>query len=175
MNPHARLRPPRANLITGISCVVRVAVHVDGKPDGTGDVDSFCGSLFRAQPTGEDGAVPGRPCPGDDARGYARRKDRVDTHVPAPGSLLEGGHGRDGRRPDGAGRLGKCPLHRLNWRKVQRVQHRNTQGGCEPDRRFVECVVVYHVIPGLPHLRVRSREARLGRGEGGRGADLGLL
>src|SRR5256714_83569 len=78
MYADARLGPSRVDSPFRVLGVIGVAVYVDADPRRTGDVDGFGCSLLRAQPAGEDGAVPLRSRPVDATRRDAGREDRVD-------------------------------------------------------------------------------------------------
>ena len=58
MNGDTRLGPSRVDPLSCVFGVIAVAVDVDSDSCRLGDVDGFGRSLLRAQPAGEDGAIP---------------------------------------------------------------------------------------------------------------------
>ena len=92
MNADARLGPSWVDSLSRVLGVIGVAVYVDADPCRTGDVDGFGRSLLRAQPAGEDGAVPPGWRPVDETRRDAGREDRVDRDYPAPSACLDFGY-----------------------------------------------------------------------------------
>src|SRR5580658_5915286 len=161
---HARPASPRVDLLPAVSGVVDVAVDVDRYPGRAGDIDGLGRPLLRAQPAREQRALPGRPRPGNDARGRVGRQDRVHGDDSAPGAGLEVRYDGHGRRPASPTGMAQRRRHSLVRRQVERVHHGCLQHCREPDGGRVEGMIVDHVVLDHLHGQVGGGESGLGGG-----------
>ena len=161
MDADARLGPSRVDPLPRVFGVIAVAVDIDTDPCRPGDVDGLGRSLLRAQPAGEDGALPRRRRPVDElasgtqggriASTGTTRRQALAWNSDTPATV--GGASRSRRVTKRGG-------DRLVRGQVERVHHRRAQCGGEPDRGRVEGVVVDDVVSVLAHSGVDARRTR---------------
>ena len=158
MNADARLGASRVDPLPRVFGVVGVAVDIDPDPCRAGDLDRLARSLLRAQPAGEDRALPRRRRPADErasgrTAGGSRRPGR-------PGARRSPGT-RTRRQPSAVAseprRVSERVGDRRVGRQVERVHDRRAQCRGEADRGRVEGVIVDDVVSVLPHSGVDAR------------------